>query len=557
MTRPHTATALALGAFTLLTYLQFPGHTWLQQDSQTYVAILQHLDNPAVLAHDIVATHPHVQWTVYDEIARALHASTGLGYHAILDSQLLLFRFLGLAGVFLLAAAAGLNRLGAIFVAFLFGLGATIGGPEILSLEYEPVPRAFAFLLIVAALGYGAFGRWTISAGLAALALLYHPPTSAPYWLAVLVYALVFQRLKAVRAVPVAFFGASFLLLLFAALQSGERELQPLFTRIPADLIAVMRYRGAYNWVDLWKPEWLRQYVLLALFAAGAWFRLRQRLTRELAVLSASLTLYGLVSIPLSWLTLNVLGWSMMAQFQPARGVILVTLFAVVLGAAAAWSAAQRGARLESIAWLLAVFAIPANRLVLELFTQAAQDPVVLKRLVLVVGLALAAALAAALCSEATAHWQKCALALVVPVAAAFLIPGFGQLANYPQLHTPQLESLASWARTTTPPDAQFFFAAAGHRVTPGIFRVEAQRALFVDWKGGGQVNQNWEFAREWRRRWDWANQSPPALRTPAEYASAGIDFIVLAPAGTLPGLRPVYENADWRVFEVTGSAAR
>jgi hypothetical protein len=439
VTRPHTATALALGAFTLLTYLQFPGHTWLQQDSQTYVAILQHLDDPAVLARDIVATHPHVQWTVYDEIARALHGSTGLGYHAILDAQLLLFRFLALAGVFLLAAAAGLNRLGAIFVAFLFGLGATIGGPEILILEYEPVPRAFAFLLIVAALGYGAFGRWTISV-LAALALLYHPPTSAPYWLAVLVYALVFQRLKAVRAVPVAFFGASFLLLLFAALQAGERELQPLFTRIPADLIAVMRYRGAYNWVDLWKPEWLRQYILLALFAAGAWFRLRQRLTRELAVLSARLTIYGLLSIPLSWLTLNVLGWSMMSQFQPARGVILVTLFAVVLGAAAAWSAAQRGARLESFAWLLAVFAIPANRLVLELFTQAAQDPVAMKRLVLVVGLALAAALAAALHSDAAARWHRCALALLVPVAAAFLIPGWGQLANYTQLHTPHFE---------------------------------------------------------------------------------------------------------------------
>jgi hypothetical protein len=70
-------------------------------------------------------------------------------------------------------------------------------------------------------------------------------------------------------------------------------------------------------------------------------------------------------------------------------------------------------------------------------------------------------------------------------------------------------------------------------------------------------VNQNWAFAREWLRRWNWANQSPPALRTPAEYASAGIDFIVLAPAGTLPGLRPVYENADWRVFEVSGSAVR
>ncbi|MGD0577729.1 MAG: hypothetical protein ABSC08_02250 [Bryobacteraceae bacterium] len=557
MTRPHTATALALGAFTLLTYLHFPGHTWLQQDSQTYVAILQHLDDPSALARDLVATYPHVKWTVYDEIARALHASTGLGYHAILDAQLLLFRFLGLAGVFLLAAAAGLNRLGAIFVSFLFGLGATIGGPEILSLEYEPVPRAFAFLLILAALGYGAFGRWTVSAVLAGLALLYHAPTSAPYWLAVLVYALLFQRLKAVRAVPIAFFGASFLLLLFAALQAGEHEAQPLFTRIPAELISLLRHRGAYNWVDLWPREWLRQYVLLGLFAAGAWFRLRKQLTRELAVLSASLTLYGLLSIVLSWLTLNVLDWSMMSQFQPARGVILVTLFAVVLGAGAAWSAARRGSRLESFAWLLPVIAIPANRLVLELFTNAAQDPVVMKRLVIVVCLSLAAALAAALPHEGTARWQKCALALLVPVAAAFLIPGLGQLANYPQLHTPQLASLSAWARTGTQPDALFFFAGAGHQVTPGIFRVEAQRALFVDWKGGGQVNQNWAFAREWLRRWSWANQAQPPFRTAEEYASAGIDFIVLASGGTLPGLRPVYENADWRVFEVSRSPAR
>jgi hypothetical protein len=557
VTRPHTATALALGAFTLLTYFQFPGHTWLQQDSQTYVAILEHLDDPAVLARDLVATHPHVKWTVYDEIARAVHAPTGLGYHAILDAQLLLFRFLGLAGVFLLAAAAGLNRIGAIFVAFLFGLGATIGGPEILTLEYEPVPRAFAFLLIVAALGYAAFDRWTISSLLAGLALLYHPPTSAPYWLAVLVYAVVSLRLKALRAVPWAFLGASLLLLLSAALQGGEHQAQALFTRIPADLVAVMRYRAAYNWVDLWRHEWLRQSILLTLFAGGAWFRLRQRMTAELAVLSASLTLYGILSIPLSWLTLNGMGWSMMAQFQPARAVILVTFFAVVLGGAAAWTAAQRGARLESVLWLLPVLAIPANKLVLELFTTAAQDPVVMRRLVLVAGLSVAAALAAALRSPGTARWQKCALALLAPIAAAFLIPGWGQLANYPRLHTPQLDSLSAWARTGTPPDTLFFFASAGHEVTPGMFRVEAQRALFVDWKGGGQVNQNWVFAREWTRRWNWANQAQPPLRAPAEYAAAGIDYIVLGARESVPGLRPAYENAAWRVFAVSSSAAR
>ncbi len=521
------------------------------------MAILQHLDDPSVLARDLMATHPHVKWTVYDEIARALHASTGLGYHAILDGQLLLFRFLGLAGVFLLAAAAGLNRLGAIFVAFLFGLGAVIGGPEILTLEYEPVPRAFAFLLIVAALGYASFDEWTVSAVLAGLALLYHPPTSAPYWLAVLVYAAVSLRLKAVRAVPLAFLGASIVLLLSAALQAGEHEAQALFSRIPADLISAMRYRAAYIWVDLWSAEWLRQYVLLALFAAAAWFRLRRHMTKELAVLSASLTLYGLASIALSWLTLNLLGWSMMSQFQPARAVILVTLFAVVLGGAAAWTAARRGAWLEGFAWLLPVIAVPANKLVLELFTNAAQDPVVLKRLVLVIGLALAAALAAAWGRGAAGRWQKCALALLAPVAAAFLIPGWGQLANYPQLHTPQLESLAAWARGGTRPDALFFFAGAGRQVTPGMFRVEAQRSLFADWKGGGQVNQNWAFAREWMRRWNWANQAQPPLRAPAEYAAAGIDFIVVGAQETVPGRQPVYENEAWRVFEVRALAGR
>ena len=144
-----------------------------------------------------------------------------------------------------------------------------------------------------------------------------------------------------------------------------------------------------------------------------------------------------------------------------------------------------------------------------------------------------------------------------VLVAAAFLIPGWGQLVNYPQLHTPQLASLSAWAREQTRADALFFFAAAGHQTTPGIFRAEAQRALYVDWKGGGQVNQNWELAHEWQRRWSWASQAQPPFRAPEEYASAGIDYIVLSPRNALPGLNPVFENASWRVFAVSPAAAR
>ena len=548
VTRSHLATAAALGAFTLLTYFQFPGHTWLQQDSQIYVAILEHLDNPATLARDLLCVHPHVKWTAFDEIARTLHAVTGLGYPVVFDAQMLSFRFLGLMGVFMLAGSAGLNRIGATFVACLFGLGLFVGGPEILTVEYEAVPRGFALSLILAALGYGAYRRWRISVAFAAVALLYHPPTSAPYWLAVVVYALALQRPKALWTALTGFSAACAILLALAALQAGEHESQPLFSMIPSDLVPLLRYRGSYIWVDLWKPDWMWQHLLLGVFATGAWLRLRREITKELSALSATLLLYGMLSVPLSWLFLNHMQWSMMPQFQPARAVVFIYIFAVTLGGAAAWSAARCGMWLESAAWLLPLFAITANRLAVGLITQVSSDPVAQRRLLLAVGLALAAALTA----FAAARWPKTAPAvLLVPVAAAFLIPGFGQLGNYPQLHSPEFAALTGWAAAQTQPDAMFHFADAGHATAPGIFRAEARRALYVDWKGGGQVNQNWDFAREWQRRWNWAHEGKLPLRPVADYASAGIDFVVLGPANDLPGLQPVYSNASWKVFDV------
>jgi hypothetical protein len=550
VTRPHLATAVALGAFTLLTYFQFPGHTWLQQDSQVYVAILEHLDNPAVLSRDLLCVHPHVKWTAFDEIARALHAVTGLGYHTLLDGQMLVFRFLGLVGIFLLAGSAGLNRIGAIFVSFLFGLGMFVGGAEILTVEYEAVPRGFALMLILAALGYGAYRRWKVSVVFAAVALLYHAPTSFPYWLAVVVYALALQRPKALKTALIAFSSACFVLLTLAAFQAGEHESQPLFSIIPFDLIPLLRYRGWYNWVDLWKPDWLWEYLLLGVFATGAWLRLRREITKELSALSATLLLYGMLSIPLSWLFLNQMSWSMMPQFQPARAVVFVCVFAITLGGAAAWSAARRGRWLESAAWLVPLFALPANRLALDLFTQAFADPVIRRRVLLVIGVSLAAALAA--------RWRRtAAAALLVPVAAAFLIPGVGLLRNHSRVHSPELTALSEWAAARTQPGAMFHFADAGRAMAPGIFRAEAGRALYVDWKGGGQVNQNWTFAREWQSRWNWTREAQPPLLPGEEYASAGIDYVVVGPKNGLPGLQPVYSNASWQVFDVRPVGAR
>src|SRR3954447_25466288 len=101
MNRLATAAfGLALAVFT---YFQFPGHTWLQQDTQIYTPILEHLRDPSVLRNDMVAQHPHVAFTLYDEAARTLRAVTGLGFREVLEAQQLITRAFGIWGLYLMA----------------------------------------------------------------------------------------------------------------------------------------------------------------------------------------------------------------------------------------------------------------------------------------------------------------------------------------------------------------------------------------------------------------------------------------------------------------------
>ena len=62
------AVAAAICALTLLNFFQFPGHTYLQADSQIYLPILEHIWDPGVLANDLIAERPHVSFTLYDEV---------------------------------------------------------------------------------------------------------------------------------------------------------------------------------------------------------------------------------------------------------------------------------------------------------------------------------------------------------------------------------------------------------------------------------------------------------------------------------------------------------
>src|SRR5690242_2024214 len=136
-------------AVTWLGFKVFPGHTYLQSDTQIYVPMLERLDAPGYLSRDLVATHPHLTYTIYDEVALFVHAIAGLSFKKVLIGQQLLYRGAGVLGAFLLAQAVGLDNLLAFLVAALLNLGAALTGPGVCLVDYEPLPRAFATGLVL------------------------------------------------------------------------------------------------------------------------------------------------------------------------------------------------------------------------------------------------------------------------------------------------------------------------------------------------------------------------------------------------------------------------
>ncbi len=60
--------------------------------------MFEYLDDPTVLTKDLVATRPHLAFTIYDEVSIHVARATGLDFHQVLAGQQILFRFLARAG---------------------------------------------------------------------------------------------------------------------------------------------------------------------------------------------------------------------------------------------------------------------------------------------------------------------------------------------------------------------------------------------------------------------------------------------------------------------------
>jgi hypothetical protein len=525
----NVAVAAAILALTALTWFQFPGHTWLQQDTQIYVPILEHLRDPAVLRRDMLVERPHVSFTMYDESARGLARVTGLGFREVLEGQQIATRALGIWGLYLMAAALGLSAPASLLVAGVLSLGATIAGPAVLSFELEPDPRGLAVPLLFLAIGLVAHDRH-LAAGIAAsLAFLMHPPTVIPFWSVYLALALVRRRFRAF--VPLA--AACIALAIAARYQEGASEAQLFFSRIAPSLESLQRLRAPYSWISEWWRDWLPHYVLLYAASLVAYARLRKRTPPDLRFFLLGLPLLGILSVPVSYILLERMKWVLLPQLQPMRALLFVTVIAEFSAAAAGIVAAQTRRYWEAFAWFLLVYLVPLNT----------SHTAVQTATLLAAGASLAA-----FAEARRFRWSAAAMAGVA-IAGFFLLPTLGAVHPYPRLHTRELAQLSAWARASTPRDAVFLFADAGRQLQPGIFRGQALRAVYVDWKGGGQVNYLTDLGVEWWTRWQQVLAAPFDPRNVARYRPLGIDYIVLSPRNRLPDGAPVFENGGYLVY--------
>jgi hypothetical protein len=514
----RVATASLCLAFALLTFFQFPGHTWLQQDTQIYAPILEHLHDPTALPNDILVQQPHVAYTLYDEIALGLRRLTGLGFREVLQAQQIALHALGFWGLLLLAEALGLSFGGAITVAAICSLGAVIAGPAVLTVEYEPIPRAFALPLVVLAMGLAAHRRYRAAGTAAGVALLYHPTTALAFWGIWIVMCVVPGKAASRYRQALIALGVAAAILRIAA--ESHPDTQRFVTHLTPLNEMLQRMRASYVWVSTWPWQTIAQHVVTFAVLMAAFARVGRSMGRDTKAFLVVLPGLGLLSMPISWLLLEHWKWGLVPQVQPMRFLLFVTLAMQLLCGAAG---VRAGTRAEAAGWFAFAF-LPTLPLTWG-------------------GVALAAALGTA--AAAMGRWSP-----AVAVAAFFVLPGIGGVVNYPRLQTAELAQVSEWARANTSRDAVFLFADAPRGLDAGIFRTEALRAVYVDWKGGGQVNYLSDFGEQWWFRWQQTLAKKFAPTDLPRYGALGIRYVVLRKEHRMDAA-PEYENARYVVYEL------
>jgi len=237
----------------MLSYWVFPAHLYIYGDTQIYLPMIEQLRDPSVLQRDILATRPHLAFTIYGEVALVLKGFTGLEFREVLTLHQWIFRAIGIFGIYLLARAMKLSLPMALSVAGFLTLGATVVGSGLSTLEFEPFPRSFAFPLILLAMGQIANGRYLAGGIGGAIAFLYHPPIGYPFWLVFLVLVGCAwrqpTRKEAILGIlPLICAGA--VLFVLSRSQVAMSPPEPLFRRLDPLQAQLQSLLAPHNWIS-------------------------------------------------------------------------------------------------------------------------------------------------------------------------------------------------------------------------------------------------------------------------------------------------------------------
>jgi hypothetical protein len=519
-----------------LGYWVFPGHTYLEADTQIYVPMMERIYNPVLFSEDPMISRPYLALTAYDEIAIALRNYAGLDFEVGLKLQHLLFRACAAAGLLLIALQLGLAPPGAFFAVAVVILNA--GGLGMGITELEPVPRASAMGLLLLGVGLAVNGRFLAAGAAAVLGFLIHPTTLAPFFA---VAAFLVLRRSARPILLASLLPAAVVLFVLMHFQSGTTESLDFFRRLDPFQEALQRRYMRPDFVSEWRSrEILDCLCECAVVGAGFW-RLRWELRPPLREWLWGFAALAVLSVPFSWIVLDQVHWTLAGPWAPTRALVFITLLAALLSAACGIFAVQKRIWWEAPVWFAIAMALPVKDRLVTRFA----DPWLVVLVVALVGASIAGAWFAG---------RTRGLALVIAGVLPFLaFPASGLVAPLPLADSPELKQVAEWARAKTDETAVFLFADDGMFGGSGPFRARALRSVYVDYEGRSLVNYYPAFSAEWMMRWRDVHQGGWLVGSQdfPDLAERHIDFVVLRKEHAIPSKQPAFRNSRYEVYRV------
>lgn len=553
--RSHLPAIPGLLAILVAGFLIYPGRHFLTSDTQIWTVMMEHTLHPEYLGKDLLAQYPHIGLSFYDEIVNGLRSLTGLSMEQVMVGHQVFFRGILLGAIYFLGFALCQSRILALWMAASLQMIYFIAGPTVCVIEVEPVPRAYSLALGMLAVALVANGRKWGAAWALGAAMMFQAVMVYPMLLCMAAWTLFSQseggimgRLRywlPVVGIAVAVFALSIVS------QGGSGG---MFTTVPEWLRDVQRMRASYNWVSLWPHSLLGVHVVLGVAAGLSYLRLRDNANDGLRWFVWGIPVVALCSIPVAWMMMERLHLMIAAQTQPARALAAMYALGVVALFSAGVIASRTGRWVECGCWLLCGYAMVfLDRTVIFSQRLVAGQPIDAQWL-------WVPALAVAAIGLLWLRPHKPALAAVFFVAlmaAPFAIYRLQFHADVmaQDARTPEVMELAAWAERNTSRDDVFLFPGFERSTQPGVFRSVARRALYVDWKAGGQVNFDIEFARIWWARWNDAGKGKFNPRRAAHFETLGIGYLVTPPAA-LEGLSPLYANDRFVVYRTADVVA-